>query len=75
MEARVFAKSYAFYLNIQEEEKKKRSFHVVVTADTFSWDKVRLKSDLVENTRGQAAPMESAEVMKVAWGLDGLGLG
>lgn len=46
-----------------------------MTADTFSWDKVRLKSDLVENTRGQAAPMESAEVMKVAWGLDGLGLG
>ena len=54
---------------------KKNSFHVVVTADTFAWDKVRLKSDLVENTTGQAAPMESAEVTKAAWGLDGLGLG
>lgn len=72
MEGRIFAKSYAFYLNMQEE-KKKRSFHVAVTADTVAWDPVRLKPDLVENPTGQTAPTESAEVTKVVWGLDGLG--
>lgn len=56
-----------------QEEKKKRSFHVAVTADTVAWDPVRLKPDLVENPTGQTAPTESAEVTKVVWGLDGLG--
>ena len=56
-----------------QEEKKKRSFHVAVTADTVAWDTVRLKPDLVENTTGQTAPAASAEVTKVVWGLDGLG--